>query len=133
MKSKLLLFLCVLGAAGCSLYHVNSEEVTFNYHPPKKSATEVVYLEAVDRPHEVVGFVTVNAERRQKMPAVIEQLKKEAGVLGGDAITNITKNGKGGTEEKTGLKKFLANGNIRTSFTATVISFQQVPQEQPAP
>src|SRR5437773_335548 len=117
-KTFCFLALFVLSISGCRFYSVNSEEVTDNYYAPKK-ADEVAYLEDVKDPHEVIGFVTVNTERRNKMQDVIEKMKREAATLGGDAITNITRKTPGGGEEKlkmAGLKKFFENGSIRTTF-----------------
>ena len=124
---KVILFIALSILAGCSFYSINSEEVTENYYPPKNSVDSVVYLEEVKDPHEVIGFVTVNTERRQKMQDVLEKMKREAAVLGGDAITNITrKTSKGGEKMKLAkLKKFFEDGSIRATFTATVISLHE--------
>lgn len=127
MKKTILLLVLSIVISGCSLYSINSEEVTENYYPPKASAESVVYLEEVTDKHEVIGFVSVNTERRQKMQDVLEKMKREAAVLGGDAITNITRKTSTGTEKMklAGLRKFFENGYIRATFTATVIALQE--------
>lgn len=121
-KIFLLLFLTLFVSA-CSLYSVNYEETATTFHPPKKSANEVAYLEEVTKPHDVVGVITVNTERRQKVEEVIEKMKREAATLGGDAITNVTMDSGSGTRKKLLGAKLFANANIRTTFTATVIAF----------
>ena len=126
MKKTILLFvLLFIITSGCSFYSINSEEVTENYYPPKKSAENVTYLEDVTGPHEVIGFVSVNTERRQKMQDVLEKMKREAATLGGDAITNITRKTSKGTEKikLAKLRIFFENGYIRSTFTATVVAF----------
>ena len=113
--------------SGCSFYNINSEEVTENYYPPKKSSESVVFLDEVKDPHEVIGFVTVNTERRQKMQDVLEKMKREAAILGGDAITNITRKTSKGNEKikMAKLKKFFEDGAIRSTFTATVVALNK--------
>ena len=127
MKKTILLFVLLFITSGCSFYSINSEEVTENYYPPKKSAESVAYLEDVTGPHEVIGFVSVNTERRQKMQDVLEKMKREAAMLGGDAITNITRKTSKGTEKMklVKLRKFFENGYIRSTFTATVVAFHE--------
>ena len=108
MKKPILFFALALLTSGCSLYSINSEEVTENYYPPKSSTETVTYLEEVKDPHEVIGFITVNTERRQKIQDIIEKMTREAAVLGGDAITNITRKTPKGDEKMklAKLKKF---------------------------
>ena len=109
--------------SACSLYRVSSQEVTKNIYPAKESPNEVAYLEEVKQPYEIVGFVTVNTERRQGLEEVIIKMKREAAILGGDAITNITTNATR-TWKKIPPQKLLKNGYVRANFTATVIAFQ---------
>jgi len=127
MKKMILLLILSIAMSGCSLYSINSEEVTENYYPPKGSAESVIYLEEVTDKHEVIGFVSVNTERRQKMQDVLEKMKREAAILGGDAITNITRKTAGGSEKMkmAGLQKFFENSYIRATFTATVIALHE--------
>ncbi len=116
----LAVLICALSA--CSLYHVNSEEVTSNFYASKKDPSSIVYVENVTRSHEVIGFVTVNAERRQSMPQVLEKMKKEAAILGGDALTNMTSNATG-VWKKVPLQSLMSNAYIRANFTATIIAY----------
>ncbi len=106
--------------SACSLYHIDSENVTFDYHPQKSSKNDVAYLEKVDQPYDVIGRAIVNAQRNQKMEDVIDKLKYEAAILGGNAITNITTNAGTGKWAKA-KPKFLQNANIRVNFVADVI------------
>lgn len=123
MKKFNLLSLAVLFlTASCSFYNVNSEEVSDNFYPSKKSAAEVEFLETVSQPHEVLGFITVNTERNKNMPDVISQMKKEAAMMGGDAITNITTDASGAWK-KVPVQKLLGNAYIRANFTATAVKF----------
>lgn len=116
------LFAC-LTLSSCSMYSVDSENTTYDVFPEKKNANDVVYLESVDRPHIVLGYVTVNTERRQHMSDVIEKMKREAAILGGDAITNI-KSDATGTWKKLPAQKLLGKAYVRANFTAEVIVFQ---------
>ncbi|MCK5581132.1 MAG: hypothetical protein KAJ18_07645 [Candidatus Omnitrophica bacterium] len=123
MKKFILMLLMIFVTSGCSLYRIDSEDVaTFLY--PEKPASEVTYLENVDKPHEVIGFITVNAERSKSMDAIIRKMKREAGLIGGDAITNLQTNATG-TWKKIRLQKLLGNAFIRAKFSATVVVFQK--------
>ncbi|MBF0478914.1 MAG: hypothetical protein HQL26_05490 [Candidatus Omnitrophica bacterium] len=112
---KLLLFTSLLFLTGCSLYNVTSEDTTTNFYPSKKSAADVTYLTTVDRAYDVIGTVRVNTERRQKISEVIDRMKYEASILGGDAIINV---------KVTSPYKWNPNGYIRGIFTADVIVFK---------
>jgi hypothetical protein len=134
MKKTIFSLVLALSVSGCMFYNINSEEVTENYFAPKKSTEEVAYLEEVTEPHEIIGFVNVSTERRNKMQDVIEKMKREAAILGGDAITNITRKTATGEEKlkMAGLKKFFENGYIRATFTVTVVALRKpdVPIEE---
>jgi len=119
----LLILLLALGNLSCSIYRINSQEVTDNVYAPKNSAADVVYLEKINRAYEVIGFVTVNTERRQNQEDVIAKMKKEAAVLGGDAITNLQVEATD-TWKKMPAQELLKNGYIRANFTATVVAFK---------
>ena len=121
-KLSILFVMCFL-AAGCNIYRVNSEEVSTHFYPSKASAADITYMEQVNRPYEIVGFVTVNTERSESMEEVLEKIKREAAILGGDAVTNITVNSPDGWK-KIPPKKLLQNAYLRANFTATVITFQ---------
>jgi hypothetical protein len=50
-------------------------------------------------------------------------MKREAAMLGGDAITNIQQYA-GGIWKKIPPQKLLGNAYIRANFTATVVAYQ---------
>ena len=109
--------------SSCSLYHVDSKDITTNYYPSKNSINDVAYLESIDKPHEIIGLVTVNAERRQTLEEVMVKIKREAAILGGDIITDI-KTDATGYWKRLPAQKFIGNGYIRASFTAVVAVFK---------
>jgi len=124
MTRHLLCFLSIIFIfSSCSLYKIDSEDVTAKFYPAKSSPQEVQYVENLTAPHEVIGFITVNSERVQTLDEVIEKMKREAAILGGDAITNITTNATG-TWKKLPPQKLLANAYIRANFTATVVAYK---------
>lgn len=116
--------LCISTCA-CSLYQIDFESSSDSYYPAKASTKEVVYLETVNRPYDIIGTATVNAERNQKLDDVIEKLKLEAALLGGDAITNIQTNAGTGKWATIKPKKIFGNANIRTNFVAQVIVLKE--------
>ena len=117
-----LLFIVLLFSS-CSLYHVNSQEVTEEYYPAKASADEVVFLEMVDRPHDVIGYVTVNAERNQKMDEIILKMKKEAAMLGADAITKVESDATGSWKHLP-AQRLTGQAYIRANFRAEAVVFK---------
>lgn len=123
-KIALLICLTVLASA-CTVYRINSRETEIdNVYLPKASSDEVAYIKKISRPHEVIGFVTVTADRsHNRMDAIIEKMKREAAILGGDAITDI-KMEASGIWEKVPARKFFGKANIRANFTAAVVAFQ---------
>ena len=112
---------CFLSA--CSLYHVSSEDSTDNYYPSKQSPQEIVFLEAVNKPHEVIGVVTVNAERRQALNEILAKMKREAAILGGDAITDIRTDASGEWKNLP-AQKLIGNAHVRANYSANVIVFK---------
>ena len=128
----------LLTLSACSLYQVNTEMLTYDIYPAKSSINDVAYVENVSRPYILIGRITVNAERHQKMESVINRLKMEAAKLGGDAITNIRMNSGNGTWARIKPKNLFGNANIRTNFIADVIVYkneasasQQTPEQSP--
>lgn len=117
------LFVACAMLTGCSLYHVNSEDTTTEYYPAKESPRDVVFLENIDKPHQVIGIVTVNAERRQYLSEVLEKMKREAAILGGDAITNLQSDASG-TWKKLPAQDIIGNGYVRANFTASVVVYK---------
>lgn len=119
IKKILILIFLVYLTSGCSVYHINSEDISSNYYPSKKTAKEIIYVENIDKPHEIIGFVTVNTERRQSISAVIEKMKRESAILGGDIITDIKTNATG-TWKKLPAQQVIGNAYVRADFTATI-------------
>ena len=127
MKKNIYLFAAITFltflTAGCSLYSVDSQNVSDEFYPSKSSANDVVYLESVDRPHDIIATVVVNTERRQGMDDVIAKMKREAAILGGDAITDIKTNASG-TWKKLPAQKLIGNAYVRANFSAEVVVFK---------
>ena len=115
-----LLILLVLTTSGCTLYHVSSEDSADNFYPSKTSINDIAYLETITQPHEVIGSVVVNAERRQYISEVVDKMKREAAILGGDAITKIQSDATG-EWKKLPVQELLGNAYIRANFRATVV------------
>ncbi len=123
MTKIISLLMLVVFTSACSLYRVNSEDTTLEFYPPKASADEVSYAENISRSYKVIGRVTVNTERVQGREDVLHKLKREAAILGGDAITNISTNA--GTGRWVEIKpKFMKNSHIRQNYVADVIVYQ---------
>lgn len=127
--SKLKYLIMLLVFNGCTLYQINTEETSFDHHPAKTSKHEVAYLESVGQPHEVIGYVTINAERNQKKEEVVDRLKEQAAEIGGDAITNIKSDSLHARWVDHKVLGALSNANVRENYTADVIKFKT---EQPA-
>lgn len=113
----------IFAVSACSLYKVDSQNATDQYYSPKHSSSDVVYLEEVGRPHTVIGKVTVNAERNKSLTDVIEKMKHEAAIIGGDAITNIQTDASG-LWKKLPAQKLVGNAYVRANFTADVVVFK---------
>ena len=117
------LIILVFLTSSCSIYHVNSVDSVDAYYPPK-STHQVVYMKVVDRDHEIIGTVTVNTERRQRnIDDILAKMKREAAILGGDAITDIQTNATG-TWKRLPILKTFENAYIRSNYTATVVVFK---------
>ena len=121
--SLLIIGLISLTLNSCSIIHINSEDISTDYYPSKVSINDVVHIDEVLKPHEVLGYVTVNTERNQKMSEIIRRMKREAAILGGDAITNIQSDATG-QWKKLPAQTVIGNAYIRANFTATVIKFK---------
>lgn len=125
-KNIYFISILLLMASGCSVYNIDSQNVSTNYYPSKKLFNDVVYLEKVDKPNEIIGYVTVNTERIQsdKMEDIIMKMKREAAILGADAITEI-KTDATGEWKKLPAQKLMGNAYVRANFTATAIIFKK--------
>jgi hypothetical protein len=121
--SSLVLSVCLITTAGCSVYHIDSKDTTMDFYPSKTSLSQVVYLEKVDRPYVQIGEVVVNTERRQNLSQVIDKMRYEAAVLGGDAITDVRSNATGTWKSLAG-QDLIGNAYVRANFTAKVIIFK---------
>lgn len=122
MKKILTVTVLAFLTSSCSIYHVTSTNTTEAFYPPK-SIDDVVYLEHVDRPHEVIATVTVNAERRQPVSGVIDRMRREAAILGGDAITDIQTDATG-LWKRLPAQQVIGNAYVRANFTASVVVFK---------
>ena len=113
----LLFIACLL--SGCTLYQIDSADITDDYYPSKQSIQDVKYLETIDQPHEIIGYVIVNAERRQYLSEVLEKMSREAAILGGDAITGI-KSDATGVWKNLPAQEVIGNAYVRSNFKAAV-------------
>ena len=121
MKRILFAFLFLAGfASGCTVYQIDSKDTSQEYYVPKTSIDDVAYIEKVDKPYTEIGSVTVTTERTQTLEEVLPKLKQEAGMLGADAITDVSSDA---TElwKKYAPQKVLGNAYIRVTFTAKAI------------
>jgi len=123
MKKMITLLFLILGISACSIYHIDSQDAGTKYYPPKKSSEDIVYLEKIDQPYETVGQVIVNTERRQQISDVLEKMKREAAILGADALTNI-KTDATGTWKNLPAQELIGNAYVRANFSATAIVFK---------
>ena len=122
-RHSYLLMFFILILSGCTIYRVDSQNTSDEFYPSKKSSNEVMYLETVARPHEVIATVSVTTERRQTMNDVIEKMKREAAILGGDTITDIRTDATG-TWKKLPAQKLIGNAYVRANFSASVVVFK---------
>ena len=120
-KFILLLAACFI-LTGCSFYSIGSQDTTLDFFPPKGSPDKVVYLEKVDRPHEVIGIATVDTERNRPFGEVVAKMKYEAAILGGDAVTDVRRDF--GEDAGKRPEEFLSNAYIRIRYTAKVVVFK---------
>ena len=123
MRSFLLFIFLLLVTSGCTIYHIDSQETSGYYYPSKGSASEVIYLENINQPHKIIGYVTVNAERRQSLSEILAKMKREAAIIGADAITEI-KTDSTGTWKKFPAQNVIGNAYLRANFTATAVVFK---------
>lgn len=110
--------------SACSFYNIKSQETTLDYYPPKQSKDDVAYLEKIEKPFMVIGHVTANVERHQNFNSIIDKLRTEAAILGGDAITNITTDTGKGKWAQIKPKPIFENSNVRINYNADVIVFE---------
>jgi hypothetical protein len=115
MKNFILLLstLVISSLTGCTFYRVNADEIAFNSVHPKENHKDIQYLETVTVPYEVIGTVVVGTERRNSIEEVVEKMKGQIAILGGDAVTNIVQ-----FDEPSPITR------IRTRYKGTVIVFK---------
>jgi len=113
------LIILVFLTSSCSLYHISSENSTDAYYPSRENS-EVVYLDRIDDTYTIIGTVTVNAERRQRLDDVIERMKREAAILGGEAITDLQSDATG-PWKRLPVQQTIGNAYVRANFTASVV------------
>ncbi len=129
-KRILVLITFVLLTSSCSIYHINSVDSGDTYYP-SKSVNDVVYLESVDQSYEVIGTVTVNGERKQRsIDDIILKMKREAAILGGNAITDL-KTDATGVWKKLPVQQTIGNAYVRSNFTASVVVIEGLITEDP--
>lgn len=127
MRNFLFFIFLIAGVSSCSFYQVDSQLTSDKIYPAKSSAEEVVYISDIKNlkePYEIIGQVIVNVERRQSLEEIIPKMKREAALVGGDAITDIRTNAGTGRWAKIKPKKIFGNANIRSNYIADVIVFQ---------
>jgi hypothetical protein len=90
LRAAVLVMVSSVLFAGCSLYRVDSKDVSSDFYPPKNSADQVVYLEKVDKPYEVIGRVKITTDRMSPREEIVAKMRYEAAILGADAVTDIT-------------------------------------------
>mgnify|MGYP001769242952 CR=1 FL=1 len=90
LRAAVLIMFCSLSFAGCSLYRIDSKDVSSDFYPPKDSADQVVFLEKLDKPYDVIGLVRITTDRTSPREEVVARMRYEAAILGADAITEIT-------------------------------------------
>ena len=105
----LFLMVAALMNAGCSVYHVDSEDTTLDFYPPKNSVEKVLYLEKVERPCEVIGMVNVTVDKGRPFDEVVTKMRSEAAVLGGDAVTAVRPE---------------PDGPLRIKYTGRIVAFK---------
>jgi len=105
----LVLFTALGLLTGCSVYRIESEDLTLGYYPPKNPAQSALFIEKPDKPFEVVGKVSVSVENGKTFADVLDKMCNEASVLGGDAVTGVI---------------IEPEGIIRTRYTAKVVVFK---------
>ena len=123
MKKIVSLIALVFLTSSCSIYHITSTSTTDDYYPSRENA-EVVYLDQIDDTYKIIGTVVVNAERRQRLADIIEKMKREAAILGGEAITDIQSDATG-PWKRLPIQRTIGNAYVRANFTASVVVSKQ--------
>ena len=122
-RNIFILITALMMLTGCSIYRIESKDTTNDYYPSKQLLSDVVYMENIDKPHTVIGYVTVNTERRWTINEVLDKMKREAAILGGDAITAI-KSDATGTWKRLPAQELIGNAYVRANFSCAVLVFK---------
>ncbi len=112
-KLSLFILMLALISTSCTFYHVDAQEIVMGKFDKPENQNQIQYLETVHVPYEVIGHVTVNTQRRNNIEEVIEKMKRQVAILGGDALTNVIQ-----TDKPSAIV------HIRTTYTGTVIVFK---------
>jgi len=123
IRTLFLITTCIVIISGCSIFHVSSRDRTDDYYPSKRTANEIVYIENIDRSHDIIADIVVNTERRQRLNEVLVKMKREAAILGGDAITNIKTDATGQWKDLP-VQEFIGNAYVRANFSCSVAVFK---------
>jgi hypothetical protein len=89
LRLALGMMICVVLFAGCSLYRVDSKDASSDFFPPKSSPDQVLCLEKVDKPYDVIGIVRITTGGMVPREEVVTKMRYEAAILGADAIMDI--------------------------------------------
>lgn len=81
----------ILGAlfASCSSVHLLTADTDQRYSQTSPERIEVYSLDKIGKPYVIIGQVVANAEAFSDDPVSIDNLKKEAALIGADAIINL--------------------------------------------
>lgn len=91
MNYKLLFILvCLFILSSCStVANLRTDDVSNKYPVTNAANIEVHTLNVADRKYEVLGKVIASADAGSKSKTAVDMLKKEAAVLGADAVINM--------------------------------------------
>jgi len=121
MKPILFAFLFLAAfTSGCTVYQIDSKDTSPDLYVSKTNVDDVAYLEKVDKPYTEIGIIKVTTERRRSFAEVLPKLKQEAGMLGADAITDVS-NDATDFWKKLPSQRLISNAYVRTTYTARAI------------
>jgi hypothetical protein len=89
LRAVVLIIVSFMLFTGCSLYRVDSKDLSSDFYPPKDSVDQVVYLEKLDKPYDVIGLVKITTDRISPREEVVAKMRYEAAIIGADAVTDI--------------------------------------------
>jgi len=130
-KKIVALITFVLLTSSCSIYHINSIDSGDTYYPAR-SADEVAYMEEIDESCQVIGTVTVNAERKQRdIDDIIIKMRREAAILGGNVLTDIQSDATG-VWKRLPVQQTIGNAYVRANYTgsAAICEYTDIEPEE---